>query len=66
MEKWSQRMSDAEMIMKEMEAKIEEEEEKNKVLQGIIEPFKDQLESFELEKNALLSQVRVLVLVIDI
>lgn len=56
LEKWSQRMSDAEMIMKEMEAKIEEEEEKNKVLQGIIEPFKDQLESFELEKNALLSQ----------
>merc|ERR1719334_452098 len=56
LEKWSQRMSDAEMIMKEMEAKIEEEEEKNKVLQGIIEPFKDQLESFELEKNSLLSQ----------
>ena len=40
-----------------METKLDEEEEKNKNLMEMIEPFRDQLESFELEKNSLLSEV---------
>ena len=43
-----------------METKLEEEEERNRALEQMIEPFKDQLESFELEKNSLLSEVRFL------
>ena len=40
-----------------METKLDEEEEKNRNLMEMIEPFRDQLESFELEKNSLLSEV---------
>ena len=33
-EKWSQRMEEAELIMKEMERRLEEEEQQNKLLQA--------------------------------
>ena len=40
-----------------MEDRLEEEEVRNRGLEEMIEPFRDQLQSFELEKNSLLSEV---------
>ena len=52
-----------ESLMSQMDERNEELEEKAtlayeqlKALQDMVEPFKEQLESFELEKNALLSR----------
>jgi len=62
-EKWREKLQEAEEMLKGMEEKIEQlEEESNyhkeqhQLLQDMVEPFKEQLESFEMEKRALLSQ----------
>merc|ERR1719468_639135 len=53
-EQWKVKLTEADSVMKLMETKLEEEEERNRALEQMIEPFKDQLESFELEKNSFL------------
>ena len=57
MEQWRAKLLEAENMLQQLEERLEQLEQENKQLQEIIEPFRDQLESFEIEKNALLSQV---------
>ena len=56
-EQWRAKLLEAENMLQQLEERLEQLEHENKQLQEIIEPFRDQLESFEIEKNALLSQV---------
>ena len=56
-EQWRAKLLEAENMLQQLEERLEQLEQENKQLQEIIEPFRDQLESFEIEKNALLSQV---------
>jgi len=62
-EKWREKLQEAEEMMKGMEERMEQLEEEaryhseqHQLLQDMVEPFKDQLEAFEMEKRALLSQ----------
>jgi len=62
-EKWREKMLEAEEMMKGMEERMEQLEEEaryhreqHQLLQDMVEPFKEQLEGFEMEKRALLSQ----------
>ena len=62
-EKWTEKLREAEEIMKGMEERMEQldeearyHREQHQLLQDMVEPFKDQLEGFEMEKRALLSQ----------
>lgn len=60
--KYKERLEEMEVLMKAMddrnedlEAKAAEAEEALTALQEMVEPFKEQLEGFEMEKKALLS-----------
>jgi len=62
-EKWREKLQEADEMMKGMEERMEQLEEeasyhreKHQLLQDMVEPFKEQLEGFEMEKRALLSQ----------
>jgi len=62
-EKWREKLQEAEEMMKGMEERMEQLEEEasyhreqHQLLQDMVEPFKEQLEGFEMEKRALMSQ----------
>ena len=56
-ELWREKLLEAENMLKQLEERLVQLEQENKQLQEIIDPFRDQLESYEIEKNSLLSQV---------
>merc|ERR1711990_766410 len=66
LERWQSKFSEAEEVMKAMEREKEEMESEKSDLENqfealklMVEPYRDQLESFEMERRALLAQNEV-------
>merc|ERR1712150_115499 len=59
LERWQSKFSEAEEVMKAMESEKIDLENQFEALKLMVEPYRDQLESFEMERRALLAQNEV-------